>query len=620
MAKSSLTIPISQPLLEAMKLEANDTFDYFTLLGVSREVQERADVDRVVMERSKVLRKWQTSSKYGEEVVRLLSQLHRAAQILKDPKRRQAYREELERLERGETRSPTEVFTELVRAALADNQLDSQSRLHLSAFAGEHDISADDAQGIVAKVKEEIKVARAAEQLADQKDDWEFRLAVEGEEGFSLMLAGMENSGQLTPSVVKGLIKDAGRYKLDAQQAGKMINEFLNESFKRMVKRVAGGGFISDDQATFLVLKASAYGLEYDKAYAVVADFTLSAYPTDQELTSIGISDTFSGDDIEEIVSQKADTRSRHSLLARLTGVVPTKVRNGVLIALGLGALAFPAVYLKDVVYGGKATTRYLGPGERTTQAPIVPAPTVDPDQATQAVTPQHQGSPLAATPAPTTTPGSSPPRFAPQPDPPSGMLAFHPVEPDDPPAFEMAINEVTNHDYRFFVLAAFEQPPDYWDGAQYSSEMAQTPVTNVTWHQAKTFCPWLANVKGWRAGSVRLPTRAEYLRAMRGVTRRGNPLEPNYWSRARFHLTNKVKTIKTVLWDKIHIPGSAQMYDLVGNVAEWGEDELNGQRIVLGGDHTRGDPNFNHLEGRFMNPNLRMPNVGFRYVRVLEE
>ena len=620
MAKSSLTIPISPPLLEAMKLEANEAVDYFTLLAVGREVQERADVDRGVMERSKVLRKWQTSSKYGEEVVRLLSQLHRAAQILKDPKRRQAYREELERLERGETRSPTEVFTELVRAALADNQLDSQSRRHLSAFAGEHGISADDAQRIVAKVKEEIQAARVAEQPAEQKDDWEFRLAVEGEEGFSLMLSGMENSGQLTPNVVKGLIKDAGRYKLDAQQAAKTIGEFLNESFRRMVKRVAGGGFISDDQAKFLVLKAAAYGLEYDKAYVIVSDFTLSALPSDQELTAIGISDTFSGDDIKEIVSQKADTRARRSLLARLTGVVPTKVRNAVLIALGLGALVFLAVYLKEVVFGGKATSRYVGPGERTPPGPVEPAPTVEPDQTAQAVTPEPRDSTPAATPAPTTTAGAPPLRFAPQPDPPSGMLAFHPEGADDPPPFEIAIHEVTNHDYRFFVLAAFERPPDHWGGAQFSSDMAQMPVINVTWRQAKTFCPWLANVKGWKAGSVRLPTRAEYLRAMRGVTRRGDPLDPNYWSRARFHLTNKVKTIKTVLWDKIHIPGSAQVYDMVGNVAEWGEDELNRKRIVLGGDYTRGDPDFNHLEGRFMNPNLRMPNVGFRYVRVLEE
>src|SRR5690242_20615345 len=102
MAKDSLTIDISQPLRDAMQIKARDGVDYFCLLGLSRDVTDEKIIDSAILERSKSLRKWQSSPAYSAETVKLLTVLHRAGKIVKDPGRRSAYRQELERLERGE--------------------------------------------------------------------------------------------------------------------------------------------------------------------------------------------------------------------------------------------------------------------------------------------------------------------------------------------------------------------------------------------------------------------------------------------------------------------------------------------------------------------------------------
>jgi formylglycine-generating enzyme required for sulfatase activity len=92
------------------------------------------------------------------------------------------------------------------------------------------------------------------------------------------------------------------------------------------------------------------------------------------------------------------------------------------------------------------------------------------------------------------------------------GSLADH--EDERPPrqiyldAFDIDRYEVTNAQYRRFLLASGGRSPQHWSDQEYPPGQMDWPVTGVSWAEAEAYCTW--------AGK-RLPSEAEWEKACRG-------------------------------------------------------------------------------------------------------
>jgi formylglycine-generating enzyme required for sulfatase activity len=136
--------------------------------------------------------------------------------------------------------------------------------------------------------------------------------------------------------------------------------------------------------------------------------------------------------------------------------------------------------------------------------------------------------------------------------------------EPDEHPAHDVTLadffldrTEVTNAAYSECVAAKICKPKAFTDFSR-----SEQPVSAVSWDDAKTFCEW----KG-----KRLPTEAEFERAMRGTDGRRHPWgdDPPTHERTVFETTAPD--------DVGSHPAGRGPYghdDLMGNVWEWTADD----------------------------------------------
>jgi formylglycine-generating enzyme required for sulfatase activity len=134
---------------------------------------------------------------------------------------------------------------------------------------------------------------------------------------------------------------------------------------------------------------------------------------------------------------------------------------------------------------------------------------------------------------------------------------------------------EVTNLQYKQFIDATGRKPPenvvnpDYtiWKNGTFPEELANHPVVNVTWYDAKAYCEWRGK---------RLPTAVEWEKAARGPYGNIYPWGNEYfegfanlYQKGESYVNRRTVPVGTYDMSKSYYG----VYDLAGNVWEWIDD-----------------------------------------------
>jgi formylglycine-generating enzyme required for sulfatase activity len=123
---------------------------------------------------------------------------------------------------------------------------------------------------------------------------------------------------------------------------------------------------------------------------------------------------------------------------------------------------------------------------------------------------------------------------------------------------------------FRGFVEASGYKPrdPDCLKG------VANHPVVNVTWHDARAYCQWVTNV--WRAkgkigkgDEVRLPSEAEWEKAARSTDGRTYPWG-NEWDATKCNTSESGLGTTSPVGMYPEGAGPDGCLDMAGNVWEW--------------------------------------------------
>jgi len=125
----------------------------------------------------------------------------------------------------------------------------------------------------------------------------------------------------------------------------------------------------------------------------------------------------------------------------------------------------------------------------------------------------------------------------------------------------------VTNLEYKAFIDAQDYPAPTHWEGRQFPADLADHPVTYVSWEDAAAYCTWLAETTG---KPYRLPSEAEWERAARRVDRGRYPWG-EAWEEGRAN-TREAGLGTTTPVGQYSPEGDspAGCADMIGNVWEW--------------------------------------------------
>jgi len=168
----------------------------------------------------------------------------------------------------------------------------------------------------------------------------------------------------------------------------------------------------------------------------------------------------------------------------------------------------------------------------------------------------------------------------------------------------------VTNAEYARFVAETGHTPPEHWQGKIPPKEIADHPVTYVTWHDAIVYAEW--------AGG-RLPTEQEWEKAARGTDGRKYPW--GEWAEGRCN--SEEAGIRGTTPVGQYSPQGDSPYgcvDMAGNVWEWttSSDPPGSRLRVLRGGAFDNDVRYVRcaFRDRFF-PNYGRREFGFRIVAV---
>jgi sulfatase modifying factor 1 len=206
--------------------------------------------------------------------------------------------------------------------------------------------------------------------------------------------------------------------------------------------------------------------------------------------------------------------------------------------------------------------------------------------------------------------------------------------------AFEIDRYEVTNVQYRRFLLATGREPPRQWperyvafqpdrdpawNGTDYPAGEATYPVVAVNWEDATAYCAWVGK---------RLPTEAEWEKAARGIDGRAYPWGDG-WDPTRANVGETGVGYTQPVGSYPHGSSPYGALDMAGNAWEWvadlydrqyyahapsrnppGPESGTGERILRGGawDSLPGHVRASYRNAtHFFGPNYR---AGFRCAR----
>jgi iron(II)-dependent oxidoreductase len=120
---------------------------------------------------------------------------------------------------------------------------------------------------------------------------------------------------------------------------------------------------------------------------------------------------------------------------------------------------------------------------------------------------------------------------------------------------------EVTNLQYKDFIDVTGHRPPIHWRNRTFpEGRLANHPVVNVSWHDAREFAEWVG---------ARLPTEAEWEKAARGMDERPYPWGTRFAEGERCNCNNFIGMTTPV----DEFPDGRSPYgvwDMVGNAYEW--------------------------------------------------
>ncbi|MBI1784535.1 SUMF1/EgtB/PvdO family nonheme iron enzyme [Candidatus Sumerlaeota bacterium] len=586
-------VEVSPPLLEAMDISGDaGKIDYFRLLGLERGACGLPDVERAVMARSKLLRPWQNSPQHGQETVKLLPMLHRIASVLKDPVRREAYEKELDRLLSGEKADPLIEFAEMARAAFAGGVIDQKSKAELLRYAATHGIAMNEAGRILNEITAVAPMKRDAS-AEEMEKAWEFRLSSSeaGPEAFRDAVSSMIETGIFGPETSARMVEDAQKFQIDKSTASMIMRNLAADNFKAMIKQVARGGVLNDNQAKLLMPKALGLGLDAGRAYEILSDYTFTG-ASQEDLSNLQLTAaSFDSGEIDQFLAKQK------TVLYRNRGNIITSILGGLFTTIpGLAILAI-AVIAGAIYFGRDLFSSSSGiPDMSNVVTPGIGTP-----------------SGGSGTKSPEKGPWDSP-----KSDPANGLLRIAPETANDPPAFQVKITEVTCAEYQKFLKALFyPNRPVGW-GLDYSFPAGQgdLPVTGISWDDAMAYCKYEGKQMNLPADKVRLLSAVEYARLLRAPLRDGIKVgAPSLWKSLGFSGQSQLEVSRKVKGSDTLYFSSGQIYNLLGNAREWGADEQGTKRIVLGGDYTVKDDNFDPSRSKWEEHNSSSPVIGFRYI-----
>jgi eukaryotic-like serine/threonine-protein kinase len=134
---------------------------------------------------------------------------------------------------------------------------------------------------------------------------------------------------------------------------------------------------------------------------------------------------------------------------------------------------------------------------------------------------------------------------------------------------YYLSKHEVTNKEYKEFVVATNRPAPKLWKGQDFLPGTDDLPVTNITWDDAVAYCKWLSKPGGIE---YRLPTEEEWEHAAKGNDNRLYPWGVN-WDQS---LANANKLGSNSPLRVNQAPNNTEdrspfgIFAMAGNVSEW--------------------------------------------------